>query len=249
MHHRISALIACLATAALFSSNGSTRGQTLVEAGMPALSREWSGADYQRAAEVLASGKVPLPTLATPEGRAFFKRLTSPENLSFAANTSVPISVRMGDFSGSLMTGVKTILMQYLTAANKGARVHTEVAMQMSFMLHLAAAGIKLTDEFIPTIPKDDKYEIRLGGLKKMYGGMTTIFVGAETSLGENTFYSPEDLSLLLQAMSEVLPTMKTAFPPDFGIELRKKLEKRKAAFPGEKDRQILQKMIAEIGS
>jgi hypothetical protein len=208
----------------------------------------WSGADYQRAAEVLSSGKIPLPTLADAEGRAFFKRFTSTENLNFAFDTNLPIAVRLDDFSGSLTTGVKTILMQYLTAANKGVNVHTETALILSFMLRLGAAGIVLVEEFVPTIPKDDKYDVRLGGLKRMNSGLTTVFLGAETSLGETSFYSHEDLSQILQTMVEVLPTFLKVFPGGYRVELRKKLEERGKAFPGEKDAANLQKMLGELG-
>jgi hypothetical protein len=223
------------------------RGQALVEAGVPALSREWSVADYQQAATVLASGKVPLPTLADPEGRAFLKRLTSTDNLSFARNKTLPVAARLEDF-GKMMIAPNQILKQYLAAANKGAQLHAEIALQMSFVLHIAEEGVLLAEEFIPTIPKDNKYKIRLDGLKKMNSGLTSIFVGAESSLGENTFYSQEDLSLLLQAMADTLPTVKRAFPPDYKIEFRKKLEARLPSFPAEQDTANLKKMIAEIG-
>jgi len=249
MHNRISTLLVCLTTAAFFAATYRTQSQTLVEAGMPALSRAWSGKDYERAAEVISSGKVPLPILTDAEGRAFLKRITSTENFSFALDTNLPIAVRLDDFSGSFMTGSKTIFMQYFKAANKGANVHTETAMQLSFMLRVAEVGIKLTDEFIPTIPKDDKYEIRLDGLKRMHSGMTTVFVGVEASLSETSFYSPEDLSLLLQTMAEVLPSIKKAFPGGYEIELRNKLKARRAAFPNEKDATNLRKMIEEIDS
>ena len=222
--------------------------QALVEAGVPAFGREWSGLGLPTHRRDPSSGKVPLPTLADPEGRAFLKRLTSTENLSFARDSHLPINARGDDF-GKLMQGSSTIIMQYVTAANKGAKVHTETVMQMCFTLRLAEAGIVLVDEFIPTIAKDDKYEVRLAGLKKMYSGLTSIFVGAETSLGETSFYSPEDLSLLLQAMEEVLPTVRKAFPAGYDLELRKKLEARQAGFPAEKDAANLQKMIAELGS
>lgn len=221
--------------------------ESLVEAGVPALGREWSGMDYKQAADVLLSGRVPLPTLADAEGRIFLKRLTSPENFSFTRNKTLPISARLQDFT-ELMGAPNAILKKYLAAAYKGANLHAEVALQLAFMLHVAEEGILLADEFLPTIPKDERYEIRLDGLKKMYSGMTTVFVGAEASLGESNFYSHEDLSVLLQAMAEVLPVVQRAFPPDYKIELRKKLEARLSAFPAEQDTANLKKMIVEIG-
>jgi hypothetical protein len=223
-------------------------GQKLVEAGFPALDREWNGKDYETVASLLKDGKVPLPTLATPEGQRFLQRLTSPENLSFARNKDLPIGARLGDFA-RLMVNANLILMRYVVVANQNVNVHAETTMQMCFALRIAETGVNLVEEFLPSLPKDDKYETRMAGLRKTYSGMTTLFGGAETSLGEATFYSPDDLSSLLQSMAEVLPTVKKAFPPEYRVELRKKLEGRKTAFPKEKDAANLQKMIGEIGS
>ena len=198
-------------------------------------------------AELLADGKTPLPRLADEEGQAFIHRLTSTENLSLYHNRSLPVDQRMDDYS-AMMGGLSTIVQQYVAAANRGVDVHRELAGQMAFMLRSTAAGVDLIDEFLPTVPHDDKYPVRMQGFDRMKSGLSTIFDGAETSLSEKGFYSPEDFSLLLTAMAETLPTIDKVFAPDYRIELRKKLEALRAAFPGEKDTHNLQAMIDELG-
>lgn len=79
-----------------WSLNASGAGSRLVEAGIPALSREWTGDDYARVAEVLATKKLPLPRLTDEEGKKFIEQLTSVRNFSLFQNASLPIEVRLG---------------------------------------------------------------------------------------------------------------------------------------------------------
>ena len=244
----LSVLLVALIFGASVAHAGNVNGFASVEAGIPALSREWSGADYAQAAQVLAAGKLPLPRLTDEQGRLFLQRLTSEENFSLYRNRSLPIQQRMEGFF-KLMGGANAIAKQYMAAANKGLDVHREIAQQLAFLLHVTAVSVQLIDEFLPTVPKDEQYPVRMAGLKQTYSGLTTAFVGAETSLSETRFYSPDDLTILLNAMSETLPAVKKAFSPDYKIELRKKLESHRSAFPRAEDTQNIQRMIDELGA
>ncbi|HMJ66510.1 MAG TPA: hypothetical protein VK615_14285, partial [Candidatus Binatia bacterium] len=86
-----------------------------------------------------------------------------------------------------------------------------------------------------------------MDGLKKMNSGLTTVFVGAENSLAEQKFYSADDLSLLLKAMSETLPRVRNAFSPDYRIELRKKLTSHKSSFKKKEDLRYIDEMLREL--
>jgi hypothetical protein len=66
--------------------------------------------------------------------------------------------------------------------------------------------------------------------------------------LAEQNGFSAEDLSVVLDAMASTLPRIKTGFPPDVRIELRKKLETDKARFKKAEDTHRLDQMIAELG-
>ena len=117
----------------------------------------------------------------------------------------------------------------------------------MSFLLHLGSVGIDLTTEFIPSIPKDQNYEIRMEGVKKMRAGLSKIFIGLETSLGERAVYGPNDLSLLLAAMKRELPIYKPMFEEGFPEDLAKKLELRAKEFSSPQDKALLNDLIREL--
>jgi hypothetical protein len=239
-----------LAIAFLFSAHPAATAadsNPLLEAGIPAPSRSWSGPDYARTNEVLAGGKVALPRYSDPAGAAVLRRLTSTDNFSLHYDKTIALPTRMEDFL-ELQKGASSLLKLYLDALVKGGDYKTEIAHLSAFVLHSSALGVDLVDEMLPTIPRDDKYETRMAGLKQMNSGLTTVFVGAEQMLTPRNGFSPEDLSVLLEAMTRTLPRLKKAFPPDYRIELRKKLEADKVRFKGEDARRI-DEMIRELGS
>jgi len=219
----------------------------LVDAGIPALDREWNGTDYAAAVAILKSGKVPLPSLSDKQGAALLQKLVSTQNLGFDQDKNVDINSRMPDFL-KLLEGVSSLLGQYGAALNSGTKLHSECAQVMAFSLKVAELGVKLGNEFLATVPHDDKYATRMEGLKTYYSGMTTMFVGSEMSLSEKSTYTDDDLSLLLESMAQTLPGMKVAFTADYKQELHKKLQADKASFSKEKDTANLQRMIDELG-
>ena len=221
---------------------------TLADAGIPALDRAWTGNDYMQAAKLLSEGKVPLPRLSDEEGRVFLERLTNTGNFSFYRDRTQPMDKRMPDFF-NLVAGASVIMNQYPLLAEKGLDVHREFALQLAFGMRMAATGVQLIDEFVPTIPKDDRYEVRMAGMKRAHGGMMKIFAGTEASLSEKRFYTPADLTLLLTTMAETLPAVKKAFSPEYKAEFRKKLETHRAAFPDGEDARAIQQMIDELGA
>lgn len=117
----------------------------------------------------------------------------------------------------------------------------------LAFLLRTSAVGLDLTDEFLPTIPKDDKYATRMDGLKTVKSGLTTVFVGAEVSLTESNGFSSKDRSLLLEAMAATLPTLKRAFAPDYRVELQQKLRTDRAKFTDSNDVLRLDAMVREL--
>ena len=248
MEYRVFVSLAAYCAATLLFFTGAAHGQALAEAGLPATSRDWSGADYQRIATILSSGKIPLPTVETDEGGAFLARMGNSENLATVRNPKLPLSARVSEYQ-KIAVASSQIYTQYLTAASKGAELHTELTFQLCFLLHVAEAGVIVSDAIQPTIPRDEHYEARMAGDKQMRAGVTGIFSVAEAVLGKTKFYPPKELNLLLMVMAGTLPTVKKAFAADYKVELRKKLEARKAAFPDTEDAAYLQKMIVEIGS
>lgn len=238
-----------LAIAILFAAHltvaAGAQTNPFLEAGVPATSRIWTGPDYTRAVEVLSAGKVPLPRFVDPQGAAILDRMTSTENFSLQRNKDVTLSLRLQDFL-QIQQGATRLLSLYVNAKDLDYR--PELTRLAAFILHSSAQGVDLAQEFTPTIPKDDTYTTRMEGLKKMNDGLTRVFVGTEQMLSERNNLAPDDLSILLEAMATTLPRIKTVFPADVRIELRKKLEADKARFQKEEDVRRLDRMIGELG-
>lgn len=220
-----------------------------LEAGVPAPSREWNGADYERAVQILGDGKVPLPRFADPQGAALLRRFTSTENFGLHHDKSLSLQARMEDYLKMYQATASLLKLYYAAPAVDGTAPHQELAALVAFLLQGAALGGELADELLPTIPKDDQYETRMAGLKQMNAGFTTVFMGAEQTLGDSRTLSAEDRSVILRAMESTLPRLKKAFPDDVRVELRKKLEEDKARFSGPEDLQRLGAMIHEIAA
>jgi hypothetical protein len=213
---------------------------------VPAVSRNWHGNDYRAFAQALETGSQPLPRNDTATGAALIARLSAVDNLELQANRALPIAPRMEDFL-VMQQSVVPILMRYLQAASRGEPVHAELASMLSFALRLAGSGAALTEEFLPQIPHDETYAVRMQGFAKVKSGLTTVLDGAENSLSETEFYSPADISGMLEAMAAALPSMKNLLAPDFRAELRARLEHRRQAATRAEDQRNLDRMLAEL--
>jgi len=239
-----------LASAILFSSHlavAQPQPNPFLAAGMPAVSRAWSGTDYQRAAEILAAGKVPLPRLSDPQGAALLGRMTSLQNLALERDSKLPLQSRLEDFV-PLQQGASSLLKQYLAAGARGG-FRPETARIAAFLVRSSALGLELVTEMIPTVPKDEHYATRMAGVKQMNDGMTTVFVGCEQMLTPSNHFAPEDLSILLEAMAETLPRVKKTFSADYRVELRKKLEADRPRFKAPEDARRIDAMIAALAA
>lgn len=242
--NRLLAIVALVAVSATTST--AEQSDAYTSAKLPALSREWHAADYSAVAAAVEAGTIPLPVFSRESDAALLKRLTSLDNLALVRNETLPLGNRMQEMV-SIGPPILSLLRAYLTAANRGDNVHAEVAALLAFQLHFTATQSKLVDEFIPTIPRDEKYAVRMEGLQRMRSGMTNVFLGATTSIGESHFYSADDISLMLQAMAESLPALKHQFAADFRAELRAKLQAHRTGATKPADAQNLDRMLAEL--
>lgn len=240
--------IALLLSAHFAAAAMAADSNPFLEAGIPAAGREWGGPDYVRTAEILGAGKVTLPRYSDPKGAALLQRMTSTDNFSLHRNKSIALSVRMEDFL-QVQQGANSLLKLYLNATVQGTDYKPEMARLAAFVLHSSALGVDLVEEMLPTLPRDEKYETRMAGLKQMNSGLTTIFVGSEQMLTPRNGFSAEELSVLLEAMARTLPRLKQAFPPEYRIELRKKLEADRVRFKADEDIRRIDAMIRELGS
>lgn len=193
--------------------------------GMPASDRRWAGADYQAVAQTLKSGTLALPSLADPNSAKFFKRLTNEDNLVLSRDKSLALPNRMDNFilMGQWSTAVTKMYLKHL---NTDLSIHSDVAQLLSFNLKVSEVGTELVREYIPLIPKDDKYEVRLAGIKQMCGGVTQLTAGTILSLSEEDVYSKADLSNILDTLALTVPSLNWCFSSEYRRELSVVLKK-----------------------
>jgi hypothetical protein len=208
-----------------------------LNAGVASLDETWIATDYERAVQAIITAKIPLPAFKDSRGKAVLKRIVSEENLAFIQNKDLPVTSRMENFM-LMQSSMSALLGHYVTVANQGkVSLPDELIACYGFMLQTTASGIGLTDEYLATIPKDDKYESRIESLKQVQAGIVGMLVGAEMTLNED-YYSKRNRSDLLVVISETLLRFKPILPNEFKIEYRVKLVQQKKKF---KDRQSLQ--------
>jgi hypothetical protein len=227
-------------------SPSSEAANRFVMLGYPSITREWTGVDYQKAAEIVVQGNAYMPKRDGADGNAILDRIVNVSNFSFARNRTLPIDVRLSDML-NLFQGINTLTVEYGSAANRGANLHRELAELLTFTIQATVVLLELVDEFLPTVPMDEKHEVRMQGLKSMKMGVETTISGLEISLGERSFYTDSDLSLMLRCMKETLPRLKLSFSDDFRVELRKRLQKRLTEFRSDSDAALLKAMIEEL--
>ncbi len=227
-------------------ANDARAGTKFSEAGIPSAERVWSGADYLTAAKVFKERKVTLPLHKDTDGKLLLERMTAEENLKALRDKKLPLDSRMENFDG-LFSGANRLFVLYVDTANKGGDVHQEMTELMAFMLSTAAEGADLIDELMPLLRRDSQYLLRMEGIRKMKGGLTTLFTAAESSLTEKGFLTAEDHSTMLKAMTASLPRLKNIFTPEYRETLKKKLEADKAQFHVESDLSCFTRMLAEL--
>lgn len=250
MQSAICILCATFVAFAGFVAGTAVRCETSVylEAGIPVTNRVWSGPDYARVAEVLASEEVDVPRYNEVAGREVLDRLTSLENFALANNRTIAVDLRIQDIL-MILDGTRAVLNQYFAAATKGEKVNRELTQVFVFLLHISATMIPIMDEFVATIPDFENQPVRVEGRQRMYAGIVTMFSGAQVTLSEKGFYTDEDLSLLLQGMADTLADLERVFTLEFRRELQIKLNEDKARFNTPGDIANIERMLRELES
>jgi hypothetical protein len=242
-------LVAISLVAVLFAAPPATSDSNpYLEAGIPATDRLWAGPDYERAAAVLQTGAVPMPLYSDPDGADVLNRLFSVENFSLSRNESLPIEPRLNDIQ-SIASGMGSIMKLYIAAANRGENPHAEAVGCMAFMLHVGAEMILRFDEFVSGMPDFESQPNRVEGRRIFRRGIATLFSGAEISLSETFLYAAEDISLLLQAMADTLPVLKTVFSDDFREEIKIKLVEDRDRMSDPADIANINRMLQELAT
>lgn len=197
--------------------------------GLPADDRPWASVDLEKALRVLTdlskTDARQLPQFGSERSGKVFSRLTADDNLDFARNATLPLSVRMADASN------------YLAAHNAITKLYfaafLEKRMDGASVLELSAASFRvmvvMTDvvnEFIPTIPKDDlNYATRMAGLQKVKQGCAISTNGALLTLSEREAYRTADRVRLTESLTTTLPRIVPHMLPASRAEVVQKLD------------------------
>jgi hypothetical protein len=112
----------------------------------------------------------------------------------------------------------------YVRAVNSGEKVEKELADLLVFQLAVTSTAIELTEEFVPTIPKDEKYETRMAGLAKMKSGLATVLDGAIISLSERSVYSDQSVVKIARGVRDYYPRFISLLPETTKAEFRLKV-------------------------
>src|SRR5262249_41866360 len=150
-------------------------GQTvaeLVAKGCPSPDKLWLAKDYTAFHQLLIGGTIPLLRLNSEGAGMIFRRYVDTANLTIHTNRDFPLNQRMDDLM-TLQDATKGVMLFYMRAANHGEKVEKEFAELLVFQLAVGGAACGIANEFLPTIPKDEKYEVRMAGLAKVKLGLT----------------------------------------------------------------------------
>jgi hypothetical protein len=220
---------------------------SFAESDYPATDHAWSGTDYQDFNTAVDAKKVPLPLLSDPVGRPVFERIVSLENLDVGRDNSLPLLTRLQRVV-ALTEGVRKVLVAYITEANNGKPRERELARLQVYMLAQAAIELRLAQEFIPTLAKDNTYETRMAGFAKMKGGMRTEVSGIIQSTGETTFYSKESLLGIIEGLTTYLPGLQPALTDESRAESAHQVEHELDATTDPDIKSALQRLQAALG-
>jgi hypothetical protein len=214
---------------------------------LPATSREWQGSDYRLAAEIYTTRTYPLPRLSDREGARVLERLTARENLSFHRNKSLPVEVRLNDFA-QLIVSANTIAKLYIEPESQSGSRTAETALFMAFLVRASGVGADLMSEYIPSIPKDENYNTRMSGLTQFGSGLASVTNGAVITIGTERFhYSPQDLSRLIEALAEAMPSLRSFMKEDFRRELAVRLRSIKSSYPRLSDQRNIDATVTSL--
>lgn len=217
-----------------------------LQAGCAATDREWRAQEHAALIALIDAKKVPLPLLSDVDGAKVLRRICSVDNLAFGRNKSLPFGPRMENFLG-LMPAVNSLSKKMMAEALAGKQVGAELSMLMCQTLHIAALGIELMDEFLPTLKNDETYEVRMQGAQKMKSGMATVLAGAYTSVAEDTLFSPSERSTMIEAMAETADRFASVLSADQKTEMQLKFTRLREKFTKDSDRESIDRVVKAL--
>ncbi|MCZ7646860.1 MAG: hypothetical protein M5U26_16485 [Planctomycetota bacterium] len=204
--------------------------EAYAEAGLPPLDRPWTGADMDKAQQVLrdlaAKDDQQLPRIESPRSQAVFKRMVSDENLAPFRDANVALDQRLPGVS-DFMLKFNGLLMLYYGPLSQQRGYQREILELLAYVLKVANQASSVVDEFLPSLDKNDPtYLARMAGFNRMKAGMTQILDGAVTTLTETNVYSKPDLARYARQIKESLPRLAPSIGPEVAQSLPGRIQR-----------------------
>ncbi len=189
-------------TGAVDASDESFTTAEYLRLGLPAPDKAWSADDMAKAAEILDAvaqqGSQHLPRYKSRRSGEVFARLTSPQNLDFFKDRSLPLGSRIPPSFG-FGEASNRIFKLYIAGFVKKEVRDTEIVELWGAQLRSTTMMLVLLDEFLPTIKKNDpKYQVRMQGLDRMKRGLAEVVSGGLQTLTERATFRTSELVKLI---------------------------------------------------
>jgi hypothetical protein len=217
----------CIATAAAADELAPLSAPELMQRGLPAIDRTWSGADFATAAAVLKQvAPEQLPRSSDPATAAVIDRLVNTDTLDYCGNRGIALAARMASCL-QILNAEAEILTLYADAETRLPALADDIVRLSGMVIQSEASTTGLLDELIPTLDKNDpSYAQRMAGVEDSKQGIAQTLDGGLQLLAMTQGISPPVRVNFAIAVAASWPALANYLPPpsraDFEIRLRK---------------------------
>ena len=239
------ALSMLLAATSAFSATTAAAPPAPASGVMPALTHAWSPEEIIAAAELTAV-KTQLPTYATPDGKAFFDRLTATDYFTALTDPKVPLKTRIHQ-SAEMFRANGQLLVTYAHAADRGQAGHAEVtALDVQEMRFASMYAILVNQVFATANPKDPKVVTVKANLDS---GFATLCATTLKILQLPHFMAPNDVTYELQALDTTIVRMNMFFTPATRTTLSQQLTALRPQLPNAGDQKLVDHIVKTLAA
>ena len=233
------ALSLLLATGGAFAATAAPAPAPVASGVMPEFTHTWSPDEFVAGADV-AAARVPLPSYATPDGKAFLDRFTSTDNYAALSDQKVSLAVRMKQ-SVAMFHANGRLLLVYAGAADHGQPLHAEVtALAVREMSYGSLNAILFNQWTVTANSRDPK----LAAAKAQLGdGYAAVCMAVLKVIQNPRYLTPGDITYLLRSMNTSIVRMGVFFTPEARAQLRQQLTTQRAQLPAG-DQQLVDQIL-----
>jgi hypothetical protein len=215
------------------------------KAAMPALTHPWSAAEFQAAIDMIVSGQAPEPFYTIESGKATLNHITSAANFASLQDASVPLTRRIHD-AGVFNKETAMLLNRYIASANRGDKVHAELAAIAALLLNTEAMADGLVDQ--GRRGAKNPSDAKLTALAQSCGaGAERSFVDVLGLTGAPGLLTPAEKSTLLAAIATNLAPVNALMTPVVRNDLKANLEARRKSTTDAADLKRLDQAIQQL--